>query len=405
MSNKKILFIAFYTVFLDLIGFGIIIPIQPFYAELLGASPSVVTMLGASYSLMQFVFAPLWGRLSDRWGRRPIVLIGILTSIVGYLIFGLADSLALLFASRLLTGFGNANIGAAQAIIADVTDEENRAKGMGIIGAAFGLGFIFGPALGGFLGQISPTAPAFGAAALAGLNLILAYFYLPETNQGGRGEPGHKVPFSFSALKIASHRPKVMPLLAITLISILSFALMEQIVGLFIEHAWLGSSTYRDDSLLKEAAKITSIFLVAVGVTATIVQGGLIGRLSKRFGERKLIVFGIIAMTAGMFLAPTMIESQSWLLLLANGSLFAVGMGLFSPSTTSFISKCVPREEQGGTLGLNQSMASLGRVIGPVLSGPLFEIGKRLPFVVGGVLLVLALVISVLLKDRAKSSS
>ena len=203
-ENKRVLFIAFFTVFLDLIGFGIIIPIQPFYAEMLGASPTLVTMLGASYSFMQFIFAPFWGRLSDKWGRRPIVLIGITTSIIGYTIFGFAEVLWVLFASRLLTGFGNANIGAAQAIVADVTDENSRAKGMGIIGAAFGLGFIFGPALGGVLGQVSPTAPAFGAAALGVVNLILAYFLLPETNKELK-ESGHRPGLSLAALKKASH--------------------------------------------------------------------------------------------------------------------------------------------------------------------------------------------------------
>ena len=237
-KSGKVLLVAFVTVFLDLIGFGIIIPIQPFYAELLGASPAVVTLLGGAYSLMQFIFAPFWGRLSDRWGRRPIILIGITTSIVGYTIFGFAESLLLLFASRMLTGFGNANIGAAQAIISDVTDESNRAKGMGIIGAAFGLGFIFGPALGGLLGQYHPTYPAFAAAILGVFNLALAYFLLPETNQG-KGSTHKRAPLSIAAFKKAAQSPHLLPMLFITPITILSFALMEQIVGLFIEATWV----------------------------------------------------------------------------------------------------------------------------------------------------------------------
>ncbi|SMF61927.1 MFS transporter [Pseudobacteriovorax antillogorgiicola] len=398
-ANKKVLFIAFLTVFLDLIGFGVIIPIQPFYAEMIGASPTLVTMLGASYSFMQFLFAPFWGRLSDRVGRRPIILIGISTSIVGYTIFGFAESLLVLFASRLLTGFGNANIGAAQAIIADVTDEESRAKGMGIIGAAFGLGFIFGPALGGALGQVSPTAPAFGAAALGVVNLILAYFLLPETNvDKGQAHSAHKPGLSISGLKNASKRLNVLPILVITLLTILAFALMEQIVGLYIESAWLQDTALNKPSILKESAKITSIFLVAVGITATIVQGGLIGRLSKRYGERRLCQAGVIILCVSMFLTPVMVDSKSWILLLLNGAMLALGMGLFNPSTTAFISKCVPKRDQGGTLGLNQSMASLGRVIGPVLSGPLFEIGKKLPFYVGGLIFVAAAFIALQLK-------
>ena len=399
-ENKRVLFIAFFTVFLDLIGFGIIIPIQPFYAEMLGASPTLVTMLGASYSFMQFIFAPFWGRLSDKWGRRPIVLIGITTSIIGYTIFGFAEVLWVLFASRLLTGFGNANIGAAQAIVADVTDENSRAKGMGIIGAAFGLGFIFGPALGGVLGQVSPTAPAFGAAAQGVVNLILAYFLLPETNKELK-ESGHRPGLSLAALKKASQSENVLNLLIITLSSILAFALMEQIIGLFIEHTWLDSSAAGTMESLKEAAKLTSIFLVAVGVTATIIQGGLIGRLTHHFGEIRLCQFAVAIMAIAMFLTPMMIQSKSWFLLLLNGVLFATGMGLFNPSTTALVSKSVAKEDQGGTLGLNQSMASLGRVLGPALSGPLFEFGKALPFYVGGGILVLGTLLTLRLKKKA----
>ena len=171
--GKHVLLIVFFTVFIDLIGFGIIIPIQPFFAEALGASPATVTLLGASYSLMQFLFAPFWGMLSDRYGRRPIILVSLGTGFVGYLLFGLSHSLPALFASRMLAGFGAANIGTAQAMIADSTSHADRAKGMGLIGAAFGLGFIFGPALGGVFGQFGIATPAFVAAGLCAANWIL----------------------------------------------------------------------------------------------------------------------------------------------------------------------------------------------------------------------------------------
>ena len=167
LSSRKPLVIAFFTIFLDLLGFGIIIPVQAFYAQDFGASATAVTLLGGSYSLMQFFFAHFWGSLSDKVGRRPIILSSVAISAVGHFVFAMAPSLSILFLARMIAGFGNANIATAQAIISDSTTHENRAKGMGIIGAAFGLGFIFGPAIGGFLGQYSPTLPSFAAGVLA----------------------------------------------------------------------------------------------------------------------------------------------------------------------------------------------------------------------------------------------
>ncbi|MEI6397812.1 MAG: MFS transporter, partial [Pseudomonadota bacterium] len=180
-SQRSPLLIAFFTIFLDLLGFGIVIPVNSFYVQSLGASPAVIAWLSASYSLMQFLFAPFWGRLSDKIGRRPVILISVAASCAGHMIFGLSSTLFTVFAARLLAGFGNANLGTAQAIISDVTTPENRAKGMGLIGAAFGLGFLLGPAIGGFAGQYSPQAPAIVAGCLAFINFMLAYFLLPET--------------------------------------------------------------------------------------------------------------------------------------------------------------------------------------------------------------------------------
>jgi DHA1 family tetracycline resistance protein-like MFS transporter len=395
-KSNRTLFIAFFTIFLDLVGFGIIIPVQPFYAEIFGASPTQVTWLGASYSLMQFLFAPLWGRLSDRIGRRPVLMSGIFISIIGYTLFGAAGSLPMLFIARMLAGFGNANIGVAQALVADVTSRENRAKGMGIIGAAFGLGFTFGPAIGGLLGQISPQAPGYGAALLGVVNLALAWRLLPETLKvkapsETANETSHqrKVPLSFSALRRAAAIKNVLPILITTLTVITGFALMEHIMGLYIERVWLGGQPVTPESA-KYATALTAAFLVAVGITATIVQGGLVGRLVKKYGELILCKFGIGVLVVAMLVTPDFVESKSLLLLLLCAVLYAVGMGLFNPSITSLLSKNVSETDQGGTLGLNQSMSSLGRFLGPAVAGVLFERQMNLPFYSSAVLIGLS---------------
>jgi DHA1 family tetracycline resistance protein-like MFS transporter len=385
-KTNRTLFIAFITIFLDLVGFGIIIPVQPFYAEMFGATPTEVTWLGASYSLMQFLFAPLWGRLSDRIGRRPVLMSGVFISIIGYTLFGAAGSLPVLFLARMLAGFGNANIGVAQALVADVTDRENRAKGMGIIGAAFGLGFTFGPAIGGLLGQLSPAAPGYGAAVLGAVNFILAWRLLPETytkrmevSKEENADHSRKVPLSFEALRRAAATKNVLPILITTLTVIMGFALMEQIMGLYIEHVWIGEGATTAASA-KQATALTAGFLVVVGITATIVQGGLIGRLVKKYGELNLCKIGVLILVIAMLATPYLVASKHIVLLLSCAMLYAIGMGLFNPSITSMLSKNVTEADQGGTLGLNQSMASLGRFLGPAFAGMLFERQVNLPF-------------------------
>lgn len=404
-GQGRTLLIAFITIFLDLVGFGIIIPVQPFYAEAFGATPALVTWLGASYSLMQFLFAPLWGRISDRIGRRPVLLLGIAISMIGYTLFGLAGSLSILFVARMLAGFGNANIGVAQALVADVTTVENRAKGMGIIGAAFGLGFTFGPAIGGALSQISPHAPGFGAAVLAAANLTLAFFILPETKPRLKnGEVGahsseRRVPFSFAALQSAMSSRNVLFILNSTLIVITGFALMEQIMGLYIERVWLSGQVASPETM-KEAAALTAYFLVAVGITATIVQGGLIGRLVKAFGERALCLFGAGLLVFAMLTTPYLVGTRSMSLLIVCAALYAVGMGLFNPSMSSLLSKSVAGADQGGILGLNQSMASLGRFVGPAVAGVLFQKAINLPFYIAAGFIALSLIMIYMISDK-----
>ncbi|MFM8313247.1 MAG: MFS transporter, partial [Deltaproteobacteria bacterium] len=390
--NKKILLLVFLTVFLDLVGFGIIIPIQPFYAEKLGASPTTVTLLGASFSLMQFIFGSFWGRLSDRIGRRPVMLLSIGCSSLGYLIFGLSDSLTILFLARMLAGFGSANIGTAQAIIADSTPPESRAKGMGIIGAAFGLGFILGPALGGFFGQITLSLPALVASGLGFFNFIFALTSLPETYPQKSGETiqnsvVHRPGFSLAALKHAARHPNVPQLFLIYFLYIAAFSMMEQVLGLFIEATWHPMIPGVDSAVrAKQSAAETAYVLIMVGVTATIVQGGLIGRLARRFGERKLLITGITVVGSALLLVPVVGSYGVYRWMWVWGIFSAIGSGLTNPSFSSLLSQAVDRDEQGGVLGIGQSLAALGRVVGPSLAGVLFERGTAIPFWVGSVI-------------------
>lgn len=400
-STKRTLTLVFFTIFLDLIGFGIIIPIQPFFAEKLGASPSVITLLGASFSLMQFLFAHFWGRLSDRVGRKPVMLVSIAVTAIGYAIFGMAESLTVLFLARMLAGFGAANIGAAQAIIADSTDEKNRAKGMGLIGAAFGLGFIFGPALGGLFGQLGLSAPAFAAAFLSSMNWVFALFFLPETYppEKRKNAPSQHG-FSLKQLKHVARHVNVPQLFTVYLVYSISFSMMEQSIGLFIAKTWVKSALeIGADAHAKQAAALTSYMLIAVGVTATIVQGGLIGRLAKLYPERRLLATGLVLITITLATLPFIGMSQMYLLILINSVFMAVGTGLTNPSLSSLLSQSVDRHEQGGALGLGQSLAGLGRVIGPAMSGTLFQLYAGTPFWFGALIMAFAFFVALSVKQ------
>lgn len=399
MSQKKQrspLVIAFFTIFLDLLGFGIVIPVNSFYVQSLGASPMVIAWLSASYSLMQFLFAPFWGRLSDKIGRRPVILISVAASCAGHMIFGLSSTLTAIFAARLLAGFGNANLGTAQAIISDVTTPENRAKGMGLIGAAFGLGFLLGPAIGGFAGQYSPQAPAIVAGCLAALNFVLAYFLLPETRVEGASDTNHhhRRTFSLATLRRAMALPNVGTILKISFINTGAFAMFEVIVGLLMERSFLPLEGRDTPEHIAHAAKLTAWFLVAVGVTAVIVQGGLIGRLTKKFGERRLFQTGLILTCLSIGLIPVMAQTGVYNSMLVVAVILATGTGFVNPSQSSLISRSAPADQQGGVLGLNQSMGALGRVAGPAISGALFEINFGLPFYTASALILVAVLLS-----------
>ena len=403
-TSKATLGIVFLTVFLDLLGFGLIIPVQSYYAESFGARPALITLIGASYSAMQFIFMPFWGRLSDRIGRRPVVLISVAISSLGFLLFGLADQLWILFAARMLAGFGNANIGAAQAIIADSTGPQDRAKGMGLIGMAFGLGFVIGPAVGGALGQFGLAVPAFAAAGLAAANWVSAWFLLPETRR--MSEPG-----AYSGRKQAREailsRPTIKRLMLISLVITTGFALMEQVLALFVEHVWVPEALVPATSASghKRAAMLTTWVLLSVGLTMAVVQGGLIGRLARRYGESTLVKVGSALIVIGLITQPLAGDIQSFPLLVITAMVLALGSGMTTPSVTGLLSRSVGPDQQGAALGLGQSASALGRVLGPAVAGVLFEIGPRWPFWTGAGLVAIGFFVALGLRQPSDTAA
>ncbi len=372
--------ILFFTVFIDLLGFGIIIPLLPFYAERFGGSAETVAMLSASFSLMQFIFMPIWGRLSDRIGRRPILLLGLFGSFGSYLLFGLAGSLPLLFASRIFAGIAGATVSTAQAFIADTTTVENRAKGMGVLGAAFGLGFIFGPAIGGFLSRWGHSVPPFFAAALAIANFAAAWFLLPESRPAHVPATARAAHSRLDALRKALLRPTLPVLLGVYFLVVASFSGFETTFALFSQKRF----GFTEESI--------GYLFAYVGIVLSIVQGGLVGRVVKRVGERRLVPVAIVVLACGLALIP--LSYSLPMLFLANGVL-AVGMGFNSPSLVSLISQGSDPEDQGGVLGVSQSLASLARIAGPAWGGFLYDrFGASTPYMSSAALMLLAAIVA-----------
>jgi MFS transporter, DHA1 family, tetracycline resistance protein len=361
--NRSPLLVIFITVFIDLIGFGIVIPVLPFYVEgsRFNASPRMVGLLFASYSIMQLFFTPVLGRLSDKYGRRPVLLVSLLGTAAGFLMLGLATSLWMLFAGRIIDGISGGNISTAQAYIADVTTPENRAKGMGIIGAAFGLGFIFGPAIGGVLSRWGIEVPFLFAAGLALANATLLYFVLPETVTKDHPARASAAGARWTQLFHALKQQRLAFVLGIYFLFIVAFSIMTSSFALF--------TMFR----FGYDAHDTGWLFVYVGVIGAIIQGGLIGRLVKRFGELQLVIAGALLFAASLFIIPLTGPHTGLVTLLAVGALFATGNALSTPSLTSLASKTVGRAEQGGVLGVTQSVASLARATGPLIASALIH--------------------------------
>jgi len=357
--KRSPLLVIFITVFIDLVGFGIVIPVLPFYAEgtKFGATPREVGLLFASYSVMQLIFAPVLGRLSDKYGRRPVLLISLIGTSLGFLILGFATTLWMLFLGRIIDGISGGNISTAQAYIADVTTKENRAKGMGLIGAAFGLGFVFGPAIGGVLSRWGINVPFLFAGTLAFANAILLYFVLPETvTQDHPARISAASGRGWRQLIESLKRPRLGFVLTIYFLSIVAFSIMTAVFSLFMMFR-LGYDAFHNGWVF-----------AYVGVISAIIQGGLIGKLVKRFGEPTLVIIGSLLFSASLFATPFIGPAVGLMGILLTGAVSSIGNALNAPSLSSLASKSAGAGEQGGVLGAMQSVASLARAVGPSLA-------------------------------------
>lgn len=395
MNRRSSMMFIFLTVFIDLLSVGIIFPLLPYYVKIVEQSDNpwladnralIVGALVASFSLMQFLFAPVLGALSDRYGRRPVLLISLLGTSISYVIFGLAHGLSglgvefvllALFVARILDGITGGNISTAQAYIADTTPPEHRARGMGMIGAAFGLGFMLGPALGGLLSTISLSAPAFAAAVFSLVSVLFGYFALPESLPPERRT---RIPFAqmnpVARLSGVVRNQHIRPFLLGIFLMYMAFAGLQSNFAVFT------------DVRFGFGPADNAFVFAFIGLMAVVMQGFLIRKLVPRFGEERLAITGLALMTAAFGLIAWV--PQAWMLYPAVGVL-AVGSGMATPSITSLISRRVSPQEQGATLGGTQAINSLTMIVGPLYAGLVFDaIGITTPYTTGALLIAVA---------------
>lgn len=377
----------FFVVFVELIGFGVIIPLLPFYGEHFHASPAQVGLLMASYSLAQFVTAPFWGRLSDRIGRRPVLIMSLAGAASSYVMLAFADQLWMLFAAR---GFGGAmagGIAAAFAYAADISTPATRAKAMGVVGAAFGVGFIFGPAIGGLLSGSDPAtadfrSPALAACALSTTALLLTIFVLPESLPvEARRQSKARSQSRWEMFRLALAQPALLRLLGLMFLATFVFAGMETTFAMWSrrQFGW--------------GPEQNGYIFALVGIISAAVQGGLIGRLAKRFGEMRLVIAGAAALAVGMLTIPL---SPNLLTLIPAMATAAIGFSMLTPALNSLVSLQVSRSVQGGAMGVSRSATTLARVVGPICGGALFSyFGRSAPFFSGGLVMCVVVALAI----------
>nr|BCX01078.1 MAG: tetracycline resistance MFS efflux pump [Bacteroidota bacterium] len=376
--RRASLAVLFLTVLVDLIGFGIVLPLLPFYARRYGATELEVGLLYSIYSLMQFLFVPLWGRLSDRIGRRPVILISVAGSVFSYTLFALARSVELLFLARMFAGVAGANLAVAQAYIADVTPPEARSRNMALIGAAFGLGFVLGPAIGGTFIPLGYAVPPLVAAGLAVLNWIMAFRFLPEPPHRSLSTERRTRILNVQAFIVFARRPLLGRLLVGAFL--LPFA-QANMYGIF---PLLGAE------VLGFSDRQVSYLFMYVGLLSVLVQGGVMRWLARRVSDPYLFAWGVVATAIGYGMLPFWHDLSGVLLLLALVALGSVA----TPALSALTSRAAHADEQGTVLGLSQSLSSLGRTLGPAWGGVWYGIHHGLPFWSAALALLLALLIN-----------
>lgn len=387
MKNRSALTLIFLTVFIDLLGFGILIPILPSFAvKELGVDEAAIGIAITFYSFVQFLFNPILGKFSDKYGRRPVIIACLFLNAIGYVVFAFTHSYIMLLTSRVIAGVGGSSIGVAQAYIADVTTKENRSKGMGLIGAAFGLGFVFGPLIGGLLSGFGYSVTGFVAAGFSFTAFILTIFYLPESLKLGElnlnsQETRSRKLIDFAAMKKVLKKRELAVLVFLFFILTFSFA---NIYGTF---ALLGLKVYGFTDMQN------GYMFGIVGLSSAIVQGDLIGRINKMMSKKNILIIASLLIMSMLAMIP---YAGSFLGLAIVSIVLSYGIGTFQPTILSLISEIASEAEQGITLGLNQSLSSFARVLGPLWGGFAFEFfGYPFPFLTGAAFTVVIVLITI----------